>query len=62
MFRKLKNGAEVPELSEPVVLTIQTKCPEKWVLLDKETGEVYTPHTTPGPLQWKRIETKDARY
>ena len=59
-MRKLKNGQEVTELDEPVTLIIKTKCPEKWLLVDQETGEVYTPYTTPGPLQWKKVE--NARY
>ena len=59
-MRKLKNGQEVTELDEPVTLIIKTKCPEKWLLVDQETGEVYTPYTTPGSLQWKKVE--NARY
>ena len=41
-MRKLLNGKKVPELEEAVDLTIHTKCPEKWVLLDLETGQQYT--------------------
>jgi hypothetical protein len=59
-MRKLKNGHEVPELEESVILIVKTKCPEKWLLIDQETGEVYTPYTNPGSLQWKRVD--DARY
>jgi hypothetical protein len=55
MPRRLQDGTEVPELDTPVILTIKTKCPEKWILIDKETGEVYTPYTTAGSLQWKKI-------
>ena len=29
MIRRLKDGTEVPELTEPVILTVKTKCPEK---------------------------------
>lgn len=25
----------------PVILTVKTKKPEKWLLVDRETGEVY---------------------
>jgi hypothetical protein len=56
MIRKLKDGSEVPELTQSVTLTVKTRCPEKWLLVDKETGEVYTPYTTVGPLQWKKTE------
>lgn len=54
-MRKLKNGTMVEELSQPTTITINTKCPAKWILIDQETGEVYTPYTSPGTLQWKKI-------
>lgn len=56
MNRKLIDGSEVPELEESRTLMITTKCPEKWLLVDRETGEIYTPYTTPGPSQWKKID------
>ncbi len=62
MLRKLQDGTEVSELSESVTLTIKTKCPEKWLLIDKETGEVYTPYTTPGNLQWKKVVKFNLQY
>jgi hypothetical protein len=58
-MRKLLDGTEATELDEPITLTITTKCPEKWMLADKETGEVYVPYATPGKLQWKKIATWD---
>ena len=36
--RPLKDGTKAKELKEPVTLTVYTKCPEKWMLCDKETG------------------------
>jgi hypothetical protein len=54
-MRKLIDGDSVPELDEAMLLTVRTKCPEKWLLIDRETGEVYTPYTTEGPNQWKKI-------
>lgn len=56
MPRKLIDGSEVPELNEAQTLMVTTKCPEKWLLIDRETGEIYTPYTTPGPSQWKKID------
>ncbi len=53
--RKLIDGVDVPELDESKLLSIRTKCPEKWLLIDRETGEVYTPYTSEGPNQWKKI-------
>jgi hypothetical protein len=32
---------EYPELSEPITLTVYTKSPQKWMLVDRETGQVY---------------------
>lgn len=30
-----------PELDKPINLIIHTKSPEKWLLLDRETGQIY---------------------
>lgn len=54
-MRKLIDGTESQELDKPVILKIKTKCPGKWLLADKETGEVYVPYEVPGKLQWKKI-------
>ena len=40
--RVLQDGTEVEELTKPVNLTILTKCPKKWKIIDMETGECYT--------------------
>lgn len=53
--RTLKDGRRVPELPEAKILTIKTKCPEKWVLIDLETGEKYTGHNTDGKFDWKKL-------
>ena len=58
-MRKLLDGTESKELTEPVTLIIKTKCPGKWMLADKETGEVYVPYETSGKLQWKMIAVWD---
>lgn len=54
--RKLQDGSEVQELDEAKILTIKTKCPEKWLLLDLETGERYTGHTSDGKNDWKKLD------
>lgn len=46
----------VQELDSPRILTVKTKCPEKWMLVDRETGEVYTGHITDGKNSWKKTE------
>jgi hypothetical protein len=60
-MRNLLDGTDAEELDEPVILTIKTKCPGKWLLADKETGEVYVPYTTHGSLQWKKIDQWDGK-
>jgi len=39
--RILRDGSEVDSFEKPVDLVIHTKCPEKWKLIDLETGEEY---------------------
>lgn len=39
--RKIKDGMEVQELDKPVNLSILTKCPGKWKIVDMETGQEY---------------------
>lgn len=58
-MRKLVDGTEVVEFDKPVTLTVHTKCPEKWMLVDKETGEVYIGHATKGKNSWKKIDKWD---
>lgn len=57
--RTLLDGNEVPELEKPINMQVYTKCPEKWMLIDLQTGERYVGHTDPnaGPSHWKKIET-----
>lgn len=54
-MRTLKDGSKVEETAEPVTLTIKTKCPDKWLLIDRETGEAYIAYSTPGKHQWKKL-------
>ena len=55
--RKLLNGTEVPELDVAVTLAITTKCPDKWTLIDNETGQMYTGHLDPSlGNPWRKIE------
>lgn len=54
-LRTLLTGEEVKELSEAKTLIVKTKCPEKWRLIDMETGEQYTGHWTEGKNSWKKL-------
>lgn len=58
-IRTLLDGKTVPELEQAATLRVYTKCPEKWMLIDLETGERYVGHENPnaGPSNWKKIET-----
>jgi hypothetical protein len=59
MNRLLLDGREVQELDMPVKLEVYTKCPEKWVLIDLETGEQYTAYTNEGLRQWKKLKPEE---
>ncbi len=54
--RKLLSGKHVLELEQAKILTVRTKCPEKWLLTDLETGQSYIGYTTDGHLSWKKID------
>ena len=55
-MRKLLDGRELPELEEAKILTIKTKCPEKWLLIDLETGERYTGYGSEGKNDWRKLD------
>lgn len=57
--RKLVDGNFATELEKSVELKIKTRCPEKWLLIDLETGERYIGHIDPqaGPSNWKKVNT-----
>jgi len=40
-MRKLLDGTEVNEYDKATTLKVYTKCPEKYKLIDMETGEEY---------------------
>lgn len=37
----MRNHKEYEDLESAIDLTIHTKSPNKWLLIDRETGEVY---------------------
>jgi len=56
-MRKLQDNTEVKELSAPVQLVVYTRCPEKYKLIDMETGQEYVgTRPSQGNLHWKRID------
>ena len=62
-MRRLLNGSEVPETDKAVDLTIHTKAPAKWLLIDMETGQEYIGSEEPNLYgKWKRIKDKSEFY
>jgi hypothetical protein len=57
-MRKLIDGSEVPEYESATDLTIHTKAPYKWLLVDLETGQEYRGSREPNEYG-KWIRTKD---
>lgn len=39
--RVLRDGSVVPETQAPVTLSLTTRCPQKWLAVDLETGEIW---------------------
>jgi len=39
--RTLLDGSLVEEFDKPIDITVHTKCPSKWKLVDMETGQEY---------------------
>jgi hypothetical protein len=57
--RKLIDGTKVEETEFPIELRIMTHCPEKWKLIDLETGEEYIgvlPSQRIKNQHWKKIK------
>jgi len=59
-IKRLKDGRNVYELVEPVTLIVKTKTPQKWTLIDEETGEVYVGQTPTEhqPNSWRKIDDR----
>ena len=49
----MRESKKFEELEQPINLTVNTKCPEKWMLVDRETGEIYVGTQTG---TWDRLE------
>jgi len=61
--RTLLDGREVEAFDAAVDLTIHTKCPEKWLLIDLETGQEYIGSEKPNLYgKWKRIKDVEKNY
>ena len=49
----MRNGRPIEELVDPVNLTVNTLCPDKWILVDTETGQTYRGNSGG---YWDRLE------
>jgi hypothetical protein len=56
---RIYHGAEVEEYTKAIDLTIHTKAPGKWLLIDLETGQEYIGSSTTNSYgKWMRIKNK----
>lgn len=53
--RNLKTGKAVKELDKAKTLTVYTKCPEKYLMIDLETGEQYFGNPEDNKNSWNRL-------
>lgn len=56
--RKLLDGTEVDSYDKPVDLIIHTKAPQKWLIIDLETGEEYLGSSIPFDIYSEILRTK----
>lgn len=54
---RMYQGAEVEEFTNAIDLTIHTKAPSKWLLIDLETGQEYIGSDVPTKYgRWRRLK------
>jgi len=55
-------ATELPEVEEAAHLTIITKCPEKYILIDTETGQIYAGSNDTNPyMPYHKLWIEQAR-
>jgi len=37
----MRKQKQFKQIKKPIELIVYTKCPEKWILIDRETGQTY---------------------
>ena len=58
LYTRFKRGEQVreskkfEELDQPIGLTVKTKCPEKYLLIDRQTGNMFIGNIMG---QWDRL-------
>lgn len=51
----MRESFEFPETLSEVILVVQTLCPSKWLLIDRETGQMYQGNHAGN---WDKLEPK----
>lgn len=54
-MRLSKTGEEIEELNSIAVLLIKTKVPSKYLLIDRETGELYQGQRPDKEHSWQKV-------
>ena len=54
-MRLSKSGEEIEELNSIAVLLIKTKAPSKYLLIDRETGELYQGQRPDKEYSWQKV-------
>ena len=50
----MRESKNFEELEKPIPLTVKTKCPEKYLLIDRESGDMFIGDPRG---HWNRLET-----
>jgi len=51
---KMRKTFQFFENSQNIILKVETLCPEKWLLLDRETGQIYQGNISG---HWDRLDS-----
>ena len=54
----MRKQVEFTEISEETIITLRTNCPEKYMLIDRETGNVFIAKETG---EWELIRNGSVR-
>lgn len=54
-----RNAIEFEEIETSVVVTLKTKCPEKYLLIDRQTGDVFVAKDTG---EWELVRGGPRRH